>query len=290
MKTIFFALPGNEILAAKLAIKNSAKLGHLQLRSFPDGETYVRLLTEVAGYKIVLVATLDRPDDKFLPLCFTAQAAKDQGALEVVLLAPYLAYLRQDKIFQPGECLTSHYFARLLSSVVDQLITVDPHLHRITKLDEVYAIPTKVLHAAGPIASWVKKEVTKPILIGPDTESEQWVAEVAKAAAAPYLILAKTRQGDWDVNVTQPQIADYLAYTPVLIDDIISTARTMIRTVAHLNSSGTQAPVCIGVHAIFAQQAYEELQASGVRQIVTCNTIGHPSNGIDLSELYLACF
>jgi ribose-phosphate pyrophosphokinase len=195
--------------------------------------------------------------------------------------------MRQDKVFQEGEGITSKYFARLVSGFADSLITVDPHLHRISKLGDIYDIPTKVVHAADAISDWIKKHIEKPVLVGPDSESEQWVSEVAKNAGAPFLVLEKTRHGDRDVEVSVPRVEDYRHHTPVLVDDIISTARTMIETVGHLKKAGMKAPVCIGVHAVFADSAYRDLLDAGVERVVTCNTIPHESNAIDLSGLYV---
>lgn len=193
--------------------------------------------------------------------------------------------MRQDKQFNPGEGVTSKYFAALLSHYFDWLITVDPHLHRLHSLSEIYSMPTVVLHAIDPIADWIKKHVEKPILIGPDQESKQWVANVAQKTNAPFIVLEKIRKGDRAVEVSLPQIEQYKNHTPVLIDDIISTARTMIETIKHLKNLHMPSPICIGVHAIFAGNAYEDLLKAGASKIVTCNTIKHPSNGIDLSEL-----
>lgn len=287
MKTILFPLGGNEALTYKLVEKLAASYGEASIRQFPDGETYLRMLTDVKDKKVVLVCTLDRPDAKLLPLYFLSKLAKELGASCTCLLAPYLAYMRQDKVFQEGEGVTSTYFARLISDFADSLITVDPHLHRIPSLDTVYDIPTKVVHAAAHISSWIKENVSSPILIGPDSESEQWVSEVARQADAPFMVLEKIRRGDRKVEVSVPQVAAYQNHTPVLVDDIISTARTMIETVGHLKKAGMRAPVCIGVHAVFAGNAYQELLDSGAAHIVTCNTIPHESNAIDLSDLYL---
>src|SRR5690606_31709623 len=123
-----------------------------------------------------------------------------------------------------------------------------------------------------------KKSVAKPLIIGPDEESEQWVVDVAQKASAPFIILIKERYGDRNVEVSVPEIAAYKDHTPILVDDIISTARTMIETVTHLKNAGTKPPICIGVHGVFAKGAYDSLLSSGVEKVVTCNTIAHPSN------------
>jgi len=193
--------------------------------------------------------------------------------------------MRQDKVFNEGEGVTSGFFGKLVSGFADSIITVDPHLHRISSLEEVYDIPNKVVRAADAISEWIIENIENPVLIGPDSESEQWVSEVAKNAGAPFTVLQKVRHGDREVEVSVPEVGRYKDHTPVLVDDIISTARTMIETVEHLKIAGMKPPICIGIHAVFSGNAYQELMDTGVNNIVTCNTIPHPSNAIDLSNV-----
>ena len=282
------ALPGNEAFVRSLlgAFANSgvsAEQLPVTVRRFPDAESYVRLDASVRNREVWLVCTLDRPDDKVLALIFLAATARELGAASVGLVAPYLAYMRQDRRFEPGEAVTSKYFAGLLSGSFDSIVTVDPHLHRRSALGEIYSVPALVVHAAPRIAEWVRENVRRPVVVGADEESSQWVAAVAEAADAPWTALRKERRGDRDVSVSIPEVDRWIDHTPVLVDDIISTARTMIATVHHLLSAGLHAPDCVGVHAVFAAGAFDELRAAGARRIVTCNTIPHPSNRIDLS-------
>lgn len=285
MKPIVFALPGNEILAESITTRIGGEKGNFLLRQFPDEETYVRMLSDVNGKDVFIICTLHQPDAKLLPLLFLCNLLKDLKAKSICLVAPYLAYMRQDKQFNPGEAITSEYFAKLLSSFVDRLITIDPHLHRRVSMKEIYSIPCEVLHAAGLISEWIKKNVPNAVIIGPDSESEQWVSEVANDAGVPFIVLQKIRHGDSDVEISIPQVEKYKSHTPVLVDDIISTARTMIETVGHLKNTGMKSPVCIGVHAVFAGNAFEELRKVAADEIITCNTISHLSNRIDISEL-----
>jgi ribose-phosphate pyrophosphokinase len=161
---------------------------------------------------------------------------------------------------------------------------VDPHLHRHHKLNEIYSIPTKVVRAAPGIADWIAEHVDRPIIVGPDAESEQWAAKVAKAVGCRYTVLNKVRKGDRDVTVSALDSSNWQDGTPVLVDDITSTGQTMIAAVAGLKEAGLPPPVCIAVHPIFAGTAYADLQAAGVERIVSCNTIAHASNQIDLSD------
>jgi ribose-phosphate pyrophosphokinase len=277
-------MPDDKAFADRLGPVLQADRTALALHRFPDGESLIRLDADVTGSTVVLTCSLARPDEKTLALLFAADAARDLGAAKVLLAAPYLAYLRQDRRFHDGEAVTSRTYAALLSSAFDALITVDPHLHRYHALDEIYRIPTRVVHTAPLIARWVLAHVERPLLIGPDSESEQWVAKVAAAVGAPWTVLQKIRRGDRDVKVSLPDVSAWRDRQPVLIDDIVSSARTMIQAVASVRLVGLPSPVCIGVHALFEEGAYEELLASGAARVITCDTVQHASNVISVAE------
>lgn len=282
MNPVIFSLCDSEELGARLAQHLDAEIGSFEQRRFPDGESYIRVDSTVSGRPVILCCTLHKPDDKLLPLRFLAETCRELGATSVGLAAPYLAYMRQDRRFHAGEAVTSRHFAKLLSDTFDWLVTVDPHLHRIHALSDLYSIATRTIHAAPAVSKWIAANVTTPLLVGPDSESEQWVGEVARDAGAPWIVLEKKRHGDRDVSVSLPGVDRWKGHTPVLVDDIISTARTMIETIQHLNAQGMAPPICIGVHAVFAGEAYGDLQNAHPARVATCNTISHETNQIDV--------
>jgi ribose-phosphate pyrophosphokinase len=284
---LILPLPGNETFARQLADAGGWELGHLETRRFPDGESYVRVLSDVADRPVDLVCTLARPDDGFLRLAFAADAARALGAREVTLIAPYLSYMRQDRRFQLGEAITSKTFARLVSSIFDRLVTVDPHLHRYPALSALYTIPTKTLHAAPLLADWIAAEVEGPLIIGPDEESEQWVSAIADRIGAPYAVLRKIRHGDRNVDIELPDLSQWKGRFPVLVDDIASSGRTLIEAARKLPLQDFQRPVCAVVHGVFAEDSYERLKTLAGK-IVSSDSIPHKSNAIRLAPLIAA--
>lgn len=288
MTAVVFAVPGCEDAAARVRERLGAEAGVAKFRFFPDGELYVRLDTDVGGREVVIVGSLDRPADKLLPLWFLAATARDLGAARVGLAAPYLAFMRQDHRFHPGEGITAAYFAKLLCGAVDWLVTVDPHLHRLGALDGLYSIPTTVVKSSEAVAAWIRANVARPLIVGPDAESAQWVRPVADACGAPVIVLEKTRRGDRDVSVTAPDVAAHGDRTPVIVDDIISTGRTMIETVQQLARAGAPAPTCVGIHAVFADGALDDLRAAGAARVVSCNTVTHATNEICVFDAFAA--
>jgi ribose-phosphate pyrophosphokinase len=127
--------------------------------------------------------------------------------------------------------------------------------------------------------------VERPVVIGPDIESAQWVESVAGLIEVPHVVLSKRRAGDRSVAIKLPDLSACVGHQPVLVDDIIASGATMIEATRLLRRAGWPAPICLGVHAVFAGNAYALLQEAGAAKIVTCNTITHPSNEIDVSKL-----
>jgi ribose-phosphate pyrophosphokinase len=279
-----YALPGNEDLADRLARHSGVPRRIVQVHRFPDGESRVRIEPPQPRSVAVIVCTLDHPDPKLLPLMMAAATARELGASRVGLVAPYLAYMRQDTRFHEGEAVSARVFGQLLGDAFNWLITVDPHLHRYRRLGDVYPLDGYVVHAASRLAEWIAREVPRPLLIGPDGESAQWVGAVARMLDAPCVVAAKQRHGDRDVRITLPALDRWMDRTPVVLDDIIASGHTMIATVQCLRDRQLAPPVCVGVHGIFANHALDELHAAGAARVVTSNTIASPQAQIDLSE------
>ncbi len=281
---LLLAMEGNAAMASSLAAKLGGVSGSVETRKFPDGETYLRLAADFSGRSVALVCSLDHPDAKFLPLVFAADAARDLGAASVGLVAPYLAYMRQDRRFQAGEAVTSRSFAKALSQNFDWLVTIDPHLHRTRSLGELYSIPAEALHAAPLLADWVGSNVENPLLVGPDGESVQWVSAAAARIKAPFTVLDKICEGDREVEIRLTDAKAFGNRTPVLLDDIISSGETMLAAVRAVRRASDVRPVCVAVHGIFADRADEALAREGAR-VVTANTVPHATNAIDVSGL-----
>jgi ribose-phosphate pyrophosphokinase len=282
------AMPDNNDTARPLARALRAAVHEVHVSRFPDGESLVRIEADLTGREVALVCTLHRPDEAFIALAFAAATARDLGASRVGLVAPYLSYMRQDRRFREGEGVSARYFARLLSDAFDWLVTVEPHLHRVHGLHELFTIPAQAVHAAPAIAAYVRAHHPDAVLIGPDEESEQWISAIARDTHLPYTVLHKERLGDLDVRVSVPDIRAIGERVPVVIDDIISTGQTLTEAARQLRAVGARPPVCIAVHAVLEDGVADALDRAGIAQLITCNTIMHPSNRIDLTPAVAA--
>ncbi|MFU8878686.1 MAG: ribose-phosphate diphosphokinase, partial [Wenzhouxiangellaceae bacterium] len=252
-----------------------------------DGESYLRLEKPeaVAGAELIVLARLDRPDDKLPALLFLADLLRELGAARIGLVAPYLPYMRQDCRFQPGEAVTSRTFARWVSEHFDWLVTVDPHLHRYRSLDEIYTLTAEVLASAPCLADWIAANIKNPLLIGPDAESEQWVRAVAAIHDLPWRVLAKTRYGDREVEIRLPELDGLEHHCPVLLDDIASSGATLAEAATGLQRAGLPAPVCVTVHGLLSDGARKTMAAAGIGRLVCTDSVAVPEAEISLVPL-----
>ena len=147
-----YAMPGNEAFAALLSLHSGLPSLVVQQHRFPDGETLVRIEPPTPRSTAVIVCTLDHPDPKLLPMLMAAATARELGASRVGLVAPYLAYMRQDTRFHVGEAVSARVFGQLLGHAFNWLVTLDPHLHRYRRLGDVYPLQGRVVHAAPRVA------------------------------------------------------------------------------------------------------------------------------------------
>ena len=285
MTRVLLPFPLQRRIADAMAPALEARVGRLDWRRFPDGESLVAIDDALSGADIAIVASLDHPDELSIALRFAASTAREFGARSVGLVAPYLAYMRQDRRFHRGESISATLYARFLEECFDWLVTVDPHLHRNSELSALYRIPAVRVAAAPVVAEWIGDNVPDAILIGPDRESGQWVAEIAQRVGLPWQVLQKQRHGDRDVEVSLPDVESARGRRPVIVDDIVSSGHTMIETLGHLQRLGLPAAVCIAIHAVFAGNAYDQLRKAGAAGVASTDSIPHPSNAMSIAGL-----
>jgi ribose-phosphate pyrophosphokinase len=271
--------------ARQIAGAIRSRLSLIQCHRFPDGESMVRVASP-ASRAAILVRRLDHPDAKIVTTLLAADALRRAGARRVTLVAPYLPYMRQDKVFLPGEPLSQRVIGECLGRSFDRVLTLEPHLHRIRNLAD--AIPTRAISvsAAPAIARWIGRAGRGCLIAGPDEESGRLAAEVAQAVGARSVVGTKRRLGDRTVRVRFPSIPG--ASRAMIVDDIASSGATLAAAVRALKSEGIGIVDVIVVHAIFAPSAIRRIRAAGARRIVSCDTIAHPTNAIRTAPLFAA--
>lgn len=281
---LILSFPDYQPQARRLAEALDCEYAEVDVHVFPDGERKVRVPEHCAAHSI-FCRSLNDPDHKLIELILAADAARQQGAQRLTLVAPYLAYMRQDMAFQPGEAVSQRIIGRELAEIFDDVITVDAHLHRITELTQAVPATHAVnLSAAEAIGEFLAGTLPKALLLGPDEESAQWVAVAAKEAGCDYAVARKLRNGDNDVEITLPQ-KNFRDRQIVLVDDMASTGRTLATAAGLLRDAGAKAVHCIVTHALFVNDAEAQLRAAGIGNIWSTDSIGHASNRIALDTL-----
>ena len=274
-------------LAGRLATALGWPCVWVDRHAFPDGETRLRL-PAVLPARVVLLRGLQQPNAKLTELLLAAAGARELGALQLTLVSPYLAYMRQDMAFTPGEVVSQRHLGRLLAAAFDSVVTIDPHLHRVTALDEV--LPGRrgsALTAAPLLGAHVAAHVPGALLLAPDEEAGQWVRVAAAAQGLEHAVCRKQRHGDRDVDVVLPDAAVH-GRAVVLLDDVASTGRTLRAAALGALARGAASVDVAVTHGLFVGDALRELQAAGVRHIWSTDSVPHASNAVSVVPLLAA--
>ncbi len=250
---------------------------------FPDGESKVTLPTELPP-QVLVCRSLDRPNEKLIELLLTATTARQLGARRLTLVAPYLCYMRQDTSFHPGEAVSQPIIGHFLAKLFDDVITVDPHLHRTPHLAE--AVPARcavALTATDPMGDFLHDR-PRVLLLGPDAESRQWVSRIAERDGLEYDVANKTRLGDRQIEIALPE-REWAGQEVVIVDDVISSGETIAIAAQQCLARGAARVDVLTTHALFAPGAMERLQKIGVGEIWSSDSIPHSTNSISLAGL-----
>ena len=250
---------------------------------FPDGELKLRLPPALPA-RVVLLRSLNDPNEKLVELLLVARTARLLGASHLTLVAPYLAYMRQDIAFQAGEVISQRVVGQFLASLFDAVITVDPHLHRISKLEEAVPLAQAlVLSGATLLADHIATQRRNPLLVGPDEESAQWVAQAAAQHGLDHAVCHKIRRGDKDVQIALPHLA-VTGRSVVLLDDVASSGHTLAAAARLLLAAGATSVDVAVTHALFAGDALQTIQQAGVGHVWSTDCITHSSNAVSMAS------
>ncbi len=270
-----------QTIAQAVAAAAGLALAVIERHRFPDGELRLRL-PESLPPRVVFWRGLHQPNEKLVEILLVARTAHQLGAVHLTLVAPYLAYMRQDIAFNPGEAVSQRVIGRFLAGLFDAVITVDPHLHRVATLEE--AIPVKdaiVLSGAPLLADHIATQRPDVLLIGPDEESLQWVAQAAARHGWAHGVCRKLRHGDREVDIELPDLP-FTGRAVVLMDDVASSGHTLAQAARLLKVAGAASVDVAVTHALFADGAVRLIREAGAGQIWSTDSIPHASNAVSV--------
>jgi ribose-phosphate pyrophosphokinase len=281
-------LPSGSHDAAALAARLGVPFNEIRLHPFPDGE--IRVTVGPAAATTIVYASLDHPNEKLIALMFAAEALRRGNARRLVLVAPYLCYMRQDAAFTEGEAISQKVIGPLLARCFNRVVTVDAHLHRTPDIASVFpGIQSDDLSAMPAIADALRKTDLDPttIVVGPDSESLPWVSDLARRLGLPHAVATKTRRGDRSVAIEFQDKGSIAGRPSLIVDDIVSSGGTIITCARALSGAGATAVDVVVTHALFPESAEREMHSAGIRSIRSTRSVPHLTNAIALDELFV---
>jgi ribose-phosphate pyrophosphokinase len=288
-KAAIQSLPSCAGDARRLAALLGLPLQEIVLHRFPDGE--IRVTVGRVAPTTIIYAPLDQPNDKLIAIVFAAEALRRAGAKRLVLLAPYLCYMRQDAAFSEGEAISQRAVGRLMAGIVDRVVTVDAHLHRTSNIGAVFpGIEAENLSAMPAIANALRRSGIDPatILVGPDAESRPWVSDLAGRLGLAFTVAQKARSGDRSVEISFADPKSVAGRSTLLVDDIVSSGGTLIACAKALTAAGANAIDAVITHALFPPDMAAKFAKAGIRSIRSTSSVPHATNAIPLDDIFAA--
>ncbi|ADC69253.1 ribose-phosphate pyrophosphokinase [Methanocaldococcus sp. FS406-22] len=268
-------------LAFKVAKLLNTKLTRVEYKRFPDNEIYVRVVDEINDDEAVIINTQKNQNDAIVETVLLCDALRDEGVKKITLVAPYLAYARQDKKFNPGEAISIRALAKIYSNIVDKLITINPHE---THIKDFFTIPFIYGDAIPKLAEYVKDKLENPIVLAPDKGALEFAKTASKILNAEYDYLEKTRLSPTEIQIA-PKTLDANGRDVLIVDDIISTGGTMATAVKLLKEQGAKRIIAACVHPVLIGDALNKLYSAGVEEVVGTDTYLSEVSKVSVAEI-----
>ncbi|MGC9210173.1 MAG: ribose-phosphate diphosphokinase [Acidilobus sp.] len=267
-------LPGQDEVSRSFASSLASSLGartcEPAFKTFPDGESYVRIPCEVKGESVVVVKTMYPDQDRsFVTSILLADAAREAGAERVTLVAPYMAYARQDRAFLAGEAVSIRALMKALwSAGYSSLVTVEIHKDESLKFFPGQAVSVRpfgyMAKAIGISGDYV--------VLSPDLGALPRAKELAAQLRTEYDYIEKQRDRYTGEVTMKPKEINVAGRRVIIVDDIISTGTTVAKAAQMLRSLGALSVDVIVAHALLAPGAEERLREAGIQRVYAANT------------------
>ena len=276
-------------LAASIARRLGTQAHYPSITKFPDGEIRIIEGDYAPQATVAYVQTMHpRPNDTLVEMQFTVDLLKDLGARRVIAVVPYLGYTRQDVRHEKGEAISVKSMLKTLDFVgVDDILSVDIHLHRLglAELSGFSRIRMHEVSAVDLLAQKAGKGLSRPLVVGPDAESERWAARAAQLLATDYDVLEKTRVSAKEIHI-KPRKLDARGRDVLIIDDIVSTGGTIMEVIKSLKAQGAQKITAACTHAVLSDiDTLTGLFRAGMGEFIATDTINNEFGIVDVSGI-----
>lgn len=281
--------PSSLNLARKISELLSAPLVNVKTKRFPDGEFYFKFEDNVLGEHLIIVQSLEPPQDiRAMELFLMLHTARDLGAETIRLFIPYLAYSRQDRRYLDGECLSSAVIAEILEQLgADAIYTIDVHNERVLRM---YKIPAYNLTASGELARYFARRGLKdPLILAPDDEemARRRAQHAAKALNAEWDALEKRRDRYTGEITTLSKELNVHGRDVIIIDDIVSTGKTAANAAKILKDQGAERVFIGASHLLLIDDAEKILLESGVEEIAGTDSVTNKYAKVSVAPIFV---
>ena len=255
-------------LAYRVSKLTNSELLRTEFKKFPDGELYIRIHGDVKDKDVFLIQTQNNQNDSIVETILMCDALRDEGAKSINLVAPYLAYARQDKKFNDGEPISIRALAKLYSNLCDRVITINPHEVHI---EAFFDIPFIYGNAVDKLAEYVKDKLNNPVVLSPDKGAIELAKTASEVLDCDYDYLEKTRISPTEIKIA-PKNLDVKDKDVLIVDDIISTGGTMATAIGMLKEQGAIKVIASCVHPVLIGDALNKLYIGGADEVVGTDT------------------
>lgn len=263
----------------RIADELGIDLGEVTLKTFANGEIYVRFEESIRGADVFLVQSTCKPvNDALMELLIMIDAAKLASAHRINAVIPWYGYSRQDKKSAPREPITAKLIAELLQAAgVDRVLTMDLHAGQVQgffriPVDHMTAIPLLVEHFKERRERGDMRDI---VVVSPDAGRAKLANHVAEQLGADLAVLTKQRPEHNEAEITL-LVGDVSGKDAILIDDMIDTAGTLVAGADTIKQAGARRVFSAAVHGLFSGPAFERLLASEIEEVVVTDTIPLP--------------
>lgn len=282
MSNLILSFSDTKDLAFSVAKKIKAKYETINLKKFPDGEVNMNIKTNPKGKTVILISSMAiSPNEKIIETILAGGILKDFKAKKIILVATYFPYFRQDTHFYKYDSFSSRYISKMFS-LFDKIITIDPHLHRIKNMKK-WGNNFAHITANELVANYIKAKFKKNFtVLGPDGESSQWDKPIAKILGKQVIVLKKHRYNSKKIKVHEEK-KQKIEENVVLVDDIISTGKTLVGAIDLAKKRGGKNFFCVAIHGPLTKEAAELIKKKA--KLITTNTIPTKYSKIDVSQI-----
>ncbi|HTY90218.1 MAG TPA: ribose-phosphate diphosphokinase [Methanocella sp.] len=287
MSPVIIAGSSHPGMALSIAQALGAKVLFPVVEKFPDGETHV-VAPSINGTVVYVQTMHPYPNEMLMEMEFTADLLKELGAERIVAVVPYLAYTRQDTRHMDGEGIAVKTMLRMLEKAgVNDIVSVDLHLHRLG-LQELSGMTSIRIHEVSAVDALAKESgryLKKPVVVGPDAESERWAKRAAELLDSHYDVLEKNRISPTEIEI-RPKTLDVKGQDVLIIDDIVSTGDTIKKVVESLRAKGANKIAAAFTHGVLSgEDAAAGLYRAGATYLISTNTINNEFSRVDVGPV-----